>query len=106
MRLLTLLALAALTAVPALATDTSSISAFVQSCASDPKGCQAMTRNAIYSARNANYGCIPEKLSVDDAADKLLDWLKFTAAKDPKYANEALADLMWTGVDELWPCKK
>lgn len=106
MRLFPVLALAAMTAVPALATDTSSLSAFVQSCAGDSKGCHSITLNAIHSARNANYGCIPADMSVDTAADKLLDWLKYTAAKDPKYKDEALTDLMWTGVDEIWPCKK
>lgn len=92
--------------VPAGAADTSSLAAFVQSCKDDAKSCRSMTMNAIISARNAKYGCIPHDLSEDKAGDKLYDWLKDTANANPKYQKEALADLMWTGVDELWPCKK
>jgi hypothetical protein len=92
--------------IPASATDTSSLSAFVKSCSSDSKGCHLMTLNAIHSARSANYGCIPQDASDERAADKLLDWLKDVAAKDPKYADQALPDLMWAGIDEIWPCKK
>lgn len=105
MRIIPVLALAVLTAAPALATDTSSLGAFVQSCSSDSKGCHSMTLNAIHSARNSNYGCIPKDLSHDDAADRLLDWLK-GANSNPKYQKEALTDLMWTGIDEIWPCAK
>lgn len=106
MRIIPVLMLAAMTAVPALATDTSSLSGFVKSCASDNKACHSMTLNAIHSARNANYGCIPAQMDPDSAADKLLDWLKYKANENPKYKDDALADLMWTGIDEIWPCKK
>jgi hypothetical protein len=101
-------ALAALAAITAMAgaTDTSSLSAFVTSCSTDAKGCHSMTLNAIITARGANYGCIPKDLNNDWAADKLLSWLKNTANADPKYAKDALPDLMWTGIDEVWPCKK
>lgn len=101
-------AVAALAAVIAAAgaTDTSSLSAFVASCTADAKGCHAMTLNAIISARGANYGCIPKDIDNDWAADKLLYWLKNTANANPKYAKDALPDLMWTGIDEVWPCKK
>ncbi|GAA0583515.1 hypothetical protein [Rhizomicrobium electricum] len=104
--ILAALALAAALSVPAAATDMSSLSAFVSSCTSDSKGCHSAATSAIHSARNAKYGCIPEKISADDAGDRLLDWLRYTAAKDPKYVKESLADLMWTGIDEVWPCKK
>jgi|GEM_PF-1240811 len=96
----------ALACIPAMANDTSSLAAFVQSCKDDAKGCHSMTLGAIISARNAKYGCIPRDLSDEKAAEKLLDWLKDTANPNPKYQKEALVDLMWTGVDELWPCKK
>jgi hypothetical protein len=104
--ILAALAMTATMAVPAAATDTSSLSAFVASCSSDAKGCHSVATSAIHSARNAKYGCIPADLSVDSAGDKLLDWLRDTAAKDPKYEKEALPDLMWTGIDHIWPCKK
>ncbi len=96
---------AAMAGVPAAATDTSSLSAFVQSCAGDTKGCQAITLNAVITARGAKYGCIPQSVADDAAAEKLLFWLKGTANGNPKYEKDALADLMWTGIDEVWPCK-
>jgi hypothetical protein len=91
---------------PAQATDTSSLPAFVQSCAGDAKGCHSITLNAIITARSNRYGCIPKALSDDAAADQLLDWLKNTANASPKYQKEALADLVWTGIDEIWPCHR
>jgi hypothetical protein len=105
-RLLSIVAVTAAFVASAPATDTSSIKAFVASCSSDANGCKSMTLNAVISARSANYGCIPKDTSNETAAGRLLDWLKGTAAQDPKYANEALSDLMWTGIDEVWPCKK
>lgn len=113
MRKCVLPALAVLSAVmmasPAQAVDTSSLGAFVASCSAnkdDAKLCLAMTSNAILSAKNAKYGCVPADLGDDKAADKLLDWLKTTANANPKYQKEALSDLFWTGIDEIWPCKK
>jgi|WetSurMetagenome_2_1015567.scaffolds.fasta_scaffold344430_1 hypothetical protein len=91
---------------PAAATDTSSLPAFVQSCAGDAKGCHSITLNAVITARSNHYGCIPKAVSDDAAADQLLDWLKNTANSNPKYEKEALPDLMWTGIDEIWPCHK
>jgi hypothetical protein len=105
--LLMALPLAALLAVPAVAaTDTSSLAAFVKSCNEDVKACRSLTLNAVHSARNAKYGCIPESTSPEDAADRLLTWLRSTANNDPKYKDQPLEDLMWTGIDETWPCKK
>jgi hypothetical protein len=98
--------LAAMTVLPAAATDTSSIGAFAESCSSDMNGCRSIVLGAVISARNAHYGCIPRDVSDKEATEKLLEWLRDTAAKNPKYADEPLADLMWTGVDHLWPCRK
>ena len=100
------LSAAVLAIVPAAATDTSSLSAFVQSCKDDAKGCHSITVNAILSARNAKYGCIPKDLDNDAAADKLLYWMKDTANGNAKYEKAEFTDLLWTGVDEVWPCKK
>ena len=102
---LTILAVLA-AAVPATAADTSSLSAFVQSCRQDTNGCRTFTLNAITAARSAKYGCIPSDIANDWAADKLLNWLRGTASVNPKYEKEPLADLVWTGVDEIWPCQK
>jgi hypothetical protein len=104
--ILAVLAVTAAVMLPAAATDMSSLSAFAASCTTDNKGCRATAMSAIISARNAKYGCIPAETSNDTAADKLLDWLRYTAPREPKYVNEPLADLMWTGIDEIWPCKK
>jgi len=87
-------------------TDTSSLKAFVQSCKDDAKACQAITLSAIISARNAKYGCIPKDLANEAASEKLFEWLKGPASSNPKYEAEPLSDLFWTGVDEIWPCKK
>ena len=95
-----------LSAAPASAIDTSSLSAFTASCRQDNTPCRTMTLNAILSARSAKYGCIPQDVSSEGAAEKLLNWLKGTASANPKYEKEALSDLFWTGVDEIWPCKK
>lgn len=105
--LLLALPLAAVLAAPGFAaTDTSSLAAFARSCSDDVKACRAMTTSAIHSARNAKYGCIPADVSEETAGEKVLDWLRGTANADPKYKDQPLDDLMWTAIDELWPCKK
>jgi hypothetical protein len=91
---------------PAAAVDTSSLSAFLASCPSDAKGCQSMTYNFVATAKDNNYGCIPRNLSADKAADQELDWLKNTARGNPKYEKMDFTDVMWAGIDELWPCHK
>ena len=107
-RLLSAVAIGAalLALAPASAADTSSLSAFLRGCNDDQKSCHMVLADAIRSARNAKYGCIPAALSADDAADQLLRWMKVTASANPKYEKEAFADLLWTGVDEVWPCRK
>lgn len=96
---------AAIMGGPASATETSSLSAFVASCPTDLKGCKGLTHDLITSAKNAKYGCVPAALSADDAGEQLLDWLKGPARANPKYEKMSLEDVMWEGVDTLWPCK-
>ena len=96
---------AALIGMPASATDTSSLSAFLSTCSSDTKGCKAFTHDAVASAKSAHYGCVPHALSADDAGDQLLAWLKGPASANPKFEKMSLEDVMWEGVDALWPCK-
>lgn len=106
-RLLSVLAVAAAVMMPApAATDTSSLKAYLKSCQTDSKGCHSVTLSAVISARSASYGCIPKDVSDETASNKVLDWLKDKAADDPKYQSETLPDLMWTAIDEVWPCKK
>jgi hypothetical protein len=107
-RILTAMAIGAavLVLAPASAADTSSLNAFVRSCNTDAKGCRLVVRDAIQSARLAKYGCIPESLSVEEAGNKLLEWLQAANNASPKYDKDAFTDLLWTGVDEVWPCPK
>lgn len=95
----------AMTAGPAAATDTSSLSAFLSSCPSDSKGCKAFAHDAVVSAKSANYGCIPKSLGPEEAGAQLLEWLKGPASANPRYEKMSLEDVMWDGVDHLWPCK-
>jgi hypothetical protein len=106
-RFLTAVALSAaiMAGGPAAATDTSSLSAFLASCSSDSKGCQTFTQDLVTSARNAHYGCIPKALGTEDAGGELLAWLKGPASANAKYQKMSLEDVMWDGVDSLWPCK-
>lgn len=105
-RLLSIAAVTVAMVASAPATDTSSLHAFVASCTTDARGCKSVAEGAVISARNANYGCIPKESSNEFAAEHVLDWLKNTANRDPKYADQPLSDLMWTAIDEVWPCKK
>lgn len=103
--LLAALVFSVVVAMPVSATDTSSLSAFLSTCSSDAKGCKAFTHDAVMSAKNANYGCVPRALSTEDAGGQLLDWLKGPASGNPKFEKMSLDDVMWEGVDALWPCK-
>jgi len=106
-RLFPALALSAVLAAGiASATDTSSLGSFLATCSADVKGCKGFAHDLIISARNANYGCIPKELSTDAAAERELAWLRHEANGNPKYQGMSLEDVMWAGVDELWPCSK
>jgi len=91
---------------PAVATDTSSLSAFLAGCSTDTKSCHSFAEQGASSAKSANYGCIPASLSAEEAGNQLLDWMKGPASADPKYKTMSLEDVMWDGVDALWPCHK
>ena len=106
-RILTALAIGAavFALAPASAADTSSLNNFVRSCNTDSKGCHFVLRDAVNAARNANYGCIPPSLSVEEAGNKLLEWLQAANAAG-KYPKDPFTDLLWTGIDEVWPCPK
>ena len=91
---------------PALALDTSSLSAFVQNCAKESRPCHAFINDGVRGAKNSNYGCIPPELSVEDAGNQLLDWMKGPARDNDKYRTMSAEDVMWEGVDALWPCPK
>ncbi|HUO98563.1 MAG TPA: hypothetical protein VMU01_07830 [Rhizomicrobium sp.] len=106
-RLLSALALAAaILGGPAAAADTSSLSGFLDSCSSDQQGCKTFALDVVTNARDNHYGCMPRALGLDAAADQELAWLKDKAAANPKYRKVALTDVMWDGIDELWPCHR
>ncbi|HUO98565.1 MAG TPA: hypothetical protein VMU01_07840 [Rhizomicrobium sp.] len=93
-----------LLAAPAFATDTSSLSAFLNSCQYDTKVCRDFARTIVLTARSQNYGCIPPSLSADDAAQALFLWMRGPASADPRFLKTSLEDTLWSGIDELWPC--
>lgn len=97
---------AAAVAGSAAAIDTGSLSAFVASCSTDEKGCKSATHDVIASAKSAGYGCIPKAVSSVEGGERLLDWLKGPARSVAKYERMGLEDVMWAGVDELWPCRR
>jgi len=98
--------LVAFAAVPASATDTSSLSAYLASFSGESRDCKSIPHDVVLAAKNAGYGCIPKTLSADDAASDLYGWLKGPASANPKYEKMGLEDVMWDGVDALWPCHR
>ena len=91
--------------VPARAADTSSLSAFLSSCSQEAKGCRGYAFDLITSARANHYGCIPRDVSTDEAAAREVEWLE-NARSNSKYQNMPVTDVMWDGVDALWPCHR
>lgn len=106
-RFLAVLAVAAGVLAPSAeaGVDVSSLAAFVRSCSTDSAACHAAVLSAVISARSANYGCIPKEVGNKSAESDVLDWLK-AADGNPKYADQPVDDLMWTAIDERWPCPK
>ena len=97
------LAFSALLAVPASAAS-GSLGDFLQRCSLDSTTCKSFAVDIVTAAKQNHYDCIPQSLATDEAADRELDWLKDTASADPKYRSMDLTDVMWSGVDHLWPC--
>jgi hypothetical protein len=82
------------------------LSNFLDSCRGDSQSCRTVTLNIVTAAKNNHYDCIPSGLSPERAADRELAWLEDAAQNNPKFKKMDLQDVLWSGVDHLWPCNK
>jgi nitroreductase len=88
------------------ATDTRTLSEFLVVCRSSPRTCHANIEDYLLAARDQGFVCLPQDLSLKDAASEELSWLRNDGAADAALKQGTAEDAQWTAINTLWPCKK
>ena len=90
----------------AAAEDTRTLSQFLLVCNSSPRTCQANLEDYLRASKDQGFICLPEDLSLRDAAYQELSWLQKEGGADDKLNQGSAEDAQWTAINKLWPCKK
>lgn len=90
----------------ASATDTRTLSQFILVCRSSPRICSTNLEDYLRAAKDQGFVCLPEDLSVEEAARQELSWLRKDGAADDALNQGTAEDAQWTAINTLWPCKK
>jgi hypothetical protein len=90
----------------AAATDTRTLSQFILVCNSSPRGCHTNLTDYLRAAKDQGFVCLPEDLSVEEAASQELSWLRKDGASDDVLNQGTAEDAQWVAINKLWPCKK
>jgi hypothetical protein len=98
--------LVSLGAGDAQAQDTRTLAKFLSSCNLDAKDCRYNLHDYTMAAKDQNMICMPKDISINEAVDKELDWLRNVGAqKEDIYSGNA-EDAEWTAMSTLWPCSQ
>ena len=90
----------------ATAADTRTLSQFILVCNASPRSCQANLEDYLRAAKDQGFVCMPEDLSLKEAADQELSWLRKQGAADDALNQGTAEDAQWAAINALWPCKK
>jgi len=90
----------------AMATDTRTLSEFLMACGRNARICNGNLEDYLRAANDQGFICLPEGLSVEDAASQELSWLRTHHDSDATLNSGNVEDAQWTAVNALWPCKK
>ena len=90
----------------ATATDTRTLSQFILVCNTSARSCHANLEDYLRAANDQGFICLPEDLSLDEAADQELGWLRRDGGADDALNQGTAEDAQWVAINKLWPCKK
>ena len=90
----------------AAATDTRTLAQFILVCNSSPHICHTNITDYLRAAKDQGFICLPEDLSLREAAYQELGWLRKEGAADDKLNQGSAEDAQWIAINKLWPCKK
>ena len=90
----------------AAATDTRTLAQFILVCNSSPRSCHTNLTDYLRAAKDQGFVCLPEDLSVEEAASQELSWLRKDGASDDVLNQGTAEDAQWVAINKLWPCKK
>jgi hypothetical protein len=90
----------------AAAEDTRTLSQFILVCNSSPRTCIANLEDYLRASRDQGFVCLPEGLSLHEAAYQELSWLQKEGGADDKLNQGTAEDAQWLAINKLWPCKK
>jgi hypothetical protein len=88
------------------AEDTRTLAQFILVCGNSPRICHANLQDYLRAAKDQGFICLPEDLSLEEAASQELSWLRKEGAADDKVNQGTAEDAQWTAINTLWPCKK
>lgn len=88
------------------AQDTRTISQFLSSCNMDPGQCRDNMHDYVEAAASQNMICLPSGVSLNDATQQSLEWLRDHSAQDSALAGSNAEDGEWTAISTLYDCQK
>ncbi len=88
------------------ATDTRTLSQFLLICARTPDACNVNLKDYLRAAKDQGFICLPEDLSLEEAASQELSWLRKEGDSNDAFNQGTAEDAQWTAINALWPCKK
>jgi hypothetical protein len=91
-------------AVAAPAEELPKLSEFLSSCYRDNGACQQKIKNYVEAAKNQHIICLPQDVSVREAASETLSWLR----KDENTTSldqQPFDDGLYAATTKLYPCK-
>ena len=90
----------------ACATDTRTISQFLSFCNQTRTACNLNLKDYLRASNDQGFICLPQDMSLDEAAYRELDWLRDKGADDKALQEGNAEDAQWAAINALWPCKK
>jgi hypothetical protein len=98
-------AAAAVLAVAAPAEDLPRLSDFLSSCYRDNGACQQKIKNYIEASKTQHIICLPEDVSVREAASATLSWLRKEENYPASLKDQPFDDGLFEASTKLYPCK-
>jgi len=86
------------------AQDSRTLSKFLANCAIDKGNCRDNLHDYTMAASTQGMICMPKDVSINQAVNQELDWLRTTAAQKDELNSGSAEDGEWAAISTLYPC--
>jgi hypothetical protein len=93
------------TATAAPAEELPKLSEFLMSCTRDVTQCSQKVKNYVEAAKNQKLICLPEDVSVREASNATLSWLRSSDNVSEQLRQGPFDDGLYEATNALYPCK-